>query len=165
MRAPLVGLFLFAGCAPRVAPPSAEPRPLATVAAFYADSVATALMSRAFTADAALQEPDSLYIEDAEIIANGVPRADAPRIAGIGFDGRVQLGSSRVTVTGNFVYGSVEYRWLPRTEGEPATVGRATFVMGRTREGEWRILHLHSSTPPVETARPALPDTTGRTGR
>jgi len=160
----LAGLLVM-GCGPRTSGPVTAPVPSGSLEAFAADSIAGLLIARAFTADAALQEPDSLYVEDAEIIANGEPRADAPRIAGIGPEGRVQMGSSRITVTGGFVYGSVEYRWLPRTVGEPASEGRATFVMGRNRSGAWRILHLHSSTPPLETARPVRPDTTERTGR
>lgn len=141
--------------------------PTITLEAFAADSIAGVLVARAFAADIALQEPDSLYVEDAEIIANGEPRADAPRFAGIGLDGRVQMGSSRFTISGSFVYGTVEYRWVPRTVGELASEGRASFVMGRNRAGAWRILHLHSSTPPVEvdTTRPARPDTTGHAGR
>lgn len=141
------------------------PMPTVTLEAFAADSIANGLISRAFAADAALQEPDSLYVEDAEIIANGEPRADAPRIAGIGPDGRVQLGSSRITVTGGFVFGSVEYRWLPNAAGEPASEGRATFVIGRTRLGTWRVLHMHSSTPPADLIRPAHPDSSGSAGR
>jgi len=141
--------------------------PTITMEAFAADSIANALVARAFAADAALQEPDTLYIDDAEILANGEPRADAPRLAGVGLDGRVQLGSSRFTISGSFVYGTIEYRWVPRTVGELASEGRATFVLGRDRAGGWRILHVHSSTPPVEveTPRPERADSTERSGR
>lgn len=158
-------LLLVMACGPRSSGVQTAALPQGSIEAFAADSIANLLIARAFTADVALQEPDSLYVEDAEIIANGEPRADAPRIAGIGLDGKVQMGSSRITVTGGFVFGSVEYRWLPQTVGEPASEGRATFVLGRIKTGAWRILHLHSSTPPVETTRPVRPDTTGRTGR
>ncbi|MEO5797901.1 MAG: hypothetical protein ABIZ70_13945 [Gemmatimonadales bacterium] len=158
-------LLLLVGCGARNPAPTAAPTPSGSLEAFAADSIAGLLITRAFNADVALQEPDSLYVEDAEIIANGEPRADAPRIAGIGVDGKIQMGSSRITVTGNFVFGSVEYRWLPHTVGESASEGRATFVLGRTKSGAWRILHLHSSTPPVETIRPARPDSTEHTGR
>lgn len=161
----LLTLLLLTACGPRNSGPITAAMPSGTLEAFAADSVAGLLIARAFAADAALQEPDSLYVEDAEIIANGEPRADAPRIAGIGLDGRVQLGSSRVTVTGGFVFGTVEYRWLPRTVGDPASEGRATFVLGRNKAGAWRILHLHSSTPPLETIRPVRPDTAGPIGR
>lgn len=160
-----LAVLLLLGCGARNSGVQPSAVPQGSLEAFAADSIANLLIARAFTADAALQEPDSLYVEDAEIIANGEPRADAPRIAGIGLEGRVQLGSSRITVTGGFVFGSVEYRWLPKTVGDTASEGRATFVLGRTRLGAWRILHLHSSTPPVETTRPARPDSTEHTGR
>jgi ketosteroid isomerase-like protein len=164
----LLAVLLVMGCSPRNSSSVVtSPTPTITMEAFAADSIAGVLVARAFSADAALLEPDSLYIEDAEIIANGEPRADAPRFAGIGLDGRVQIGSSRFTISGSFVYGTVEYRWVPRTVGELASEGRASFVLGRNRAGAWRILHLHSSTPPtdVETPRPVRPDTTEHTGR
>ncbi|MEP6590026.1 MAG: hypothetical protein ABJC19_02480 [Gemmatimonadota bacterium] len=160
-----LALLGLAGCGARNSGPLPAPMATVTLAAFTADSIAGSLISRAFAADAALQEPDSLYVEDAEIIANGEPRADAPRIAGIGLEGRVQLGSSRITVTGGFVFGSVEYRWLPNTVGEPASEGRATFIIGQSRAGGWRVLHLHSSTPPAEVTRPVHPDSSRFTGR
>ena len=163
----LLAVLLLTGCAVRSSTPVTQGAPTVSIEAFAADSIAGLLVARAFAADAALQEPDSLYIDDAEIIANGEPRADAPRIAGIGLDGRVQMGSSRITVSGSFVYGTVEYRWVPRSVGELASEGRATFVFGRNQSGAWRILHLHSSTPPVEveTPRPVRPDSTELTGR
>ena len=161
----LLTVLLLAGCGARHSGTVPTPMPAASLEAFAADSIAGILIAHAFSADVTLQEPDSLYVEDAEIIANGQPRAAAPRIAGIGLDGRVQMGSSRITVTGGFVYGSVEYRWLPRTVGDLVSEGRATFVLGRNRAGAWRILHLHSSTPPADTIRPAHPDTTGHAGR
>ena len=163
----LSGLLLLASCAVHSNTPVTGGTQTVSIEAFAADSIAGLLVARAFAADASLQEPDSLYIDDAEIIANGEPRADAPRFAGIGLDGRVQMGSSRFTVSGGFVYGTVEYRWVPRAVGELASEGRATFVLGRNQAGAWRILHLHSSTPPVEveTPRPVRPDSTERTGR
>ena len=163
----LLAVLLLAGCAVHSSTPVLGGTPTVSIEAFAADSIAGLLVARAFTADAALQEPDSLYIDDAEIIANGAPRADAPRFAGIGLDGRVQMGSSRFTVSGSFVYGTVEYRWVPRAVGELASEGRATFVLGRNQSGAWRILHLHSSTPPIEleTPRPVRPDSTKHTGR
>lgn len=160
-----LALLLVMGCGARNSGVQSAPVPTGSLEVFAADSIANLLIARAFAADVALQEPDTLYVEDAEIIANGEPRADAPRIAGIGLDGKIQMGSSRISVTGSFVFGSVEYRWLPQAAGEPASEGRATFVLGRTRAGVWRILHLHSSTPPTETTRPVRPDSTERTGR
>lgn len=154
--------LLSLGCAPRRAP---EPSPLpalGTIEALAADSIGNALIARALTGDAAMTIPDSLYLDDAEIIANGEPRADAPRFAGVAKNGTVQLGSSRIAVTGNFVWGTVEYRWLPKPGSGEAKEGRATFVIGRTRTGLWRILHVHSSTPNAERPAPPAAGSTGR---
>jgi ketosteroid isomerase-like protein len=113
-----------------------------------ADSIAHALVQRAFDADAQLANPDSLYIPDAEIIVNGAPRADAPRFAGVAAGGSVQLGSSRFAVTGNYVWGTIQYRWVPGEAGKRMIDGWATLVIARIKDGSWRIVHAHSSTAP-----------------
>ena len=143
---PAAILLLVAGCAGHRAPADVMPRIPITVDALVADSIAHGIVQQAFDADIKLTNPDSLYIADAEVIANGAPRADAPRFAGIGTDGHVQLGSSRFSVTGNYVWGSIQYRWLPPSVGQHMVDGWATFVIARLKGGEWRILHVHSST-------------------
>lgn len=139
-------LLLIIGCAGHNASPNALPRIPITVDALLADSVAHAMVQQAFDADAKFKNPDSLYIADAEVIANGAPRADAPRFAGIGADGSVQLGSSRFAVTGNYVWGTIQYRWVPPSAEKRMVDGWATLVIARLKRGEWRILHVHSST-------------------
>jgi len=128
--------------------PATTPTPAFTVQVLEADSIAHALVQRAFDADARLTNPDSLYIPDAEIIVNGAPRADAPRFAGVAAGGTVQLGSSRFAVTGNYVWGTIQYRWVPGEVGKRMIDGWATLVIARLKDGGWRILHAHSSTAP-----------------
>lgn len=138
-------MVLLAACGGRPAP---TPTPAFTGQVLEADSIAHALVQRAFDADVQLANPDSLYIPDAEIIVNGAPRAEAPRFAGVAAGGSVQLGSSRFAVTGNYVWGTMQYRWVPGTVGKAMVDGWATFVIARVKDGGWRILHVHSSTSP-----------------
>ncbi|HEY4321064.1 MAG TPA: hypothetical protein VGM77_07770 [Gemmatimonadales bacterium] len=149
-----VPLLLLAACAGHAAPPAAAPALIPiTIESLTADSIAHAMVQRAFTADARLETPDSLYLDDAEIITNGTPRADAPRFAGVSAGGSIQLGSSRFSVTGSYVWGSVQYRWVPATPAGKLVEGWATFVIVRRRTGDWRIAHVHSSTPaPADAA-------------
>jgi hypothetical protein len=144
-------VLLVAGCGRPSPSPFAMPRIPITVDALLADSIARAIVQQAFDADAEVRNPDSLYIADAEVIANGAPRAEAPRFAGIGADGSVQLGSSRFAVTGNFVWGTIQYRWVPPSADKRMVDGWATLVLARLKTGEWRILHVHSSTAGPET--------------
>ncbi len=139
-------LLLIAGCGRPSPSPNAMPRIPITVDALRADSIAHLMVQQAFDADARFRNPDSLYFADAEVIANGAPRADAPRFAGIGADGSVQLGSSRFAVTGNYVWGTIQYRWVPPSADKRMVDGWATLVIARLKGGEWRILHVHSST-------------------
>lgn len=127
--------------------PATTPTPAFTVQVLEADSIAHAMAQRAFDADAKLTTPDSLYLPDTEIIVNGTPRADPPRFAGVtGDGGTVQPGSSRFAVTGNYVWGTIQYRWVPADSSKRMADGWATFVIARVKDGGWRILHIHSST-------------------
>lgn len=144
-------VLLVAGCAGHGPKPDVMPRIPITVDALIADSIAHGIVQQAFEADSKFKNPDSLYIADAEVVANGTPRADAPRFAGIGSDGSVQLGSSRFSVTGNYVWGSIQYRWVPPSAALHMVDGWATFVIARLKGGEWRILHVHSSTARADT--------------
>ena len=124
--------------------------------ALTADSIAQGIVRRALDADARGTTPDSLYLAQAEVIANGAPRAEAPRLAGVGEHGTIQLGSSRFAVTGSYVWGTIQYRWVPGTAQQKMIDGWATFIVGRLKSGEWRILHVHSS-----IATPEPKDTSG----
>ncbi len=150
MRRPAL-LLLLAGCAGHNPPPGPVTGIPITVDALLADSIAHVIVQQAFNADVKLKNPDSLYIADAEVIANGMPRSDAPRFAGVGADGSVQLGSSRFAVTGNYVWGTIQYRWVPPSAEKQMVDGWATFVIARLKDGEWRILHVHSSVARADT--------------
>lgn len=147
----VAALLLVAACGAKGPRPDVMPRIPITVDALLADSIAHSLVQQAFDADSKHKNPDSLFIADAEVVANGAPRADAPRFAGIGADGSVQLGSSRFAVTGNYVWGTIQYRWVPPSGEQQMVDGWATFVIGRLKAGEWRILHVHSSTARADT--------------
>ena len=149
-------LLILAGCAHPDTSPNTMPAIRITVDALVADSIAHLIVQRAFDADASFRNPDSLYLADAEVIANGAPRADAPRFAGVGENGSIQLGSSRFAVTGSYVWGTTQYRWVPGSARQKMVDGWATIVIARLKGGEWRILHVHSS-----TATPEPKDTSG----
>lgn len=159
-------LPLLIGC---VNQPQPAPLPYivpAAAEAFVADSIATGLVRRALAADAAATPADSLYADQVEIFADGEVRTEAPRLAGLRPGGSVQVAQSRSGVTGQFVWTTIAYRWWPGTGGGALVEGRATFIIGRQRDGAWRILHLHSSTtPPPDTTSPApAPDGAGAGG-
>ncbi len=160
-----VGVVTLAGCAHQPLHPAMYLSP----DAMFADSLANQLIISAFTADEHDSTPDGVYAPQAQVIANGEVRAAPPRFAGVEGDGMLQLGSSDVAVTGDFVWGTFEYRWIPSAPGGLAVAGRATIIIGRDPRGEWRILHVHSSTVPVspapDTTRPAPPDTIEPAGR
>ena len=143
-------LLLLAGCAHAAPAPDTAPGIQVTVDDLAADLIAHAIVQRAFDADTKFKNPDSLYVLDAEVVANGAPRADAPRLAGIGENGSIQIGSSRFAVTGNYVWGSVQYRWVPESVQRKMIDGWATFIIARLKGGEWRIVHVHSSTTTPE---------------
>jgi len=140
-------LVLLAGCSHRAAPGAQFTIPM-SVQSLEADSIAHGMVQRAFDADARLVTPDSLYIPDAEIIVNGAPRAEPPRFAGVDSGGSMQLGSSRFSVTGSYVWGTVQYRWVPGSNAKKMADGWATLVIARLKSGDWRIVHVHSSTAP-----------------
>ena len=132
-------LLLGCGAAP-------IPRPSATLPSDDTDAL-EALASYALEADARMEEADSLFVPDAEIIAAGRRRSGAPRFAGIEAGGQVALGSIRVDQAGNFAWASFDYRWLAADQ-DRFHEGRATVVFSRvaTATGRgWRIAHIHSS--------------------
>jgi len=148
--------LLVAACVHSVVPVNPAPTVPISVTSLEADSIAHALIQNAFDADARLNTPDSVYTPESEIIANGAPRAEPPRLAGVRANGSIELGSSRFSVTGSFVWGSVQYRWVPQSPDQSMVEGWATIVIARLRDGEWRIMHVHSSTAP-SVSSPASP--------
>jgi hypothetical protein len=167
--AALLLAMLAAGCAQAPPPEPTVITPVTTsLEALEADSVASVIIQRLLTSDALLEEPDSLFADGAIVIADGEVRLSVPRLAGVGIGGRVQLVTSQVSTRGAFVWGVLEYRWLPVFESDAVRGGVATVVIARLRDGAWRIVHLHSSAPVVERPdmnRPAPSDTLDSAGR
>ena len=54
-------------------------------------------------------------------------------------------------VTGSYVFGTIQYRWVPPSADKHMVDGWATLVIARLKGGEWRILHVHSSTARADT--------------
>ncbi len=161
----LLAMLLLAGCVTHQVTTDPLAGIATTVDAMRGDSIANVLITRALAADAVLENPDSVYSDDAEVVANGELRTAAPRLAGLSPGGSLLLGSSRTMVTTSLIWGSIEYRWIPGSPGEVATSGYATIIVGHARDGSWRVVHLHSSTiPPPDAPPPARPDTAGRAG-
>lgn len=156
------------GCAAAPPPQPAMVTPVTTsLEALEADSVADAFIARLVASESALEEPDSLFANEALVVADGELRRSVPRLAGVGLGGALHLVTTRVSASGAYVWGVIEYRWLPMFESDAVRVGVATVVIARLRDGSWRIVHLHSSSPtPLPlTPRPEPPDTMGDPGR
>ncbi len=154
-RTVLVLLALTAcggGSPPPQVMPTTAPQVTTTMAALEADSVANTFISRLVQSENDLTEPDSLFADDALVIADGEPRGSVPRLAGVGLGGILQLVTTRVASRGAFVWGVMEYRWLPSFASDVLRVGVATLIIAKLPDGTWRIVHLHSSSP-----RPASP--------
>lgn len=167
-RAVTLALLLAAcgGAPPPQGMPTTAPQVTATMEAMQADSVADLFIGRLVESERTLEEPDTLFADDAMVIADGEPRSSVPRLAGVGLGGTLQLVTTRVSTRGAFVWGVVEYRWLPMLEGDAVRVGVATLIIAKLPDGSWRIVHLHSSSPPPPDApRPEPPDSMGDPGR
>jgi len=109
----------------------------------------TAVLVAALKADSRLETADSLWDPDATVVANGELRSAPPRFAGIERGGEVAITSSRLEVRQSLIWVFLEYRWLSVKEGT-ARAGRATVLLTPRPEGAgWKIIHLHSSTPPA----------------
>lgn len=133
-----LGLVL-SGCA------GAAPVPPMPVVSATADDRVSEVVSAAFEADARLDQADSLYQQDAEILANGERRFAPPRFAGIEPGGAVAVASTRVEFRAGLAWSLVEYRWISTAIGR-AVEGRATFILEPDAGGSWRIRHVHTST-------------------
>jgi hypothetical protein len=161
-------MLVLAGCS-QAPPPQQQPTlnsPVtATLEAMEADSVAEIQIDLLLNSERSLVEPDSFLATGAIVLADGELRNSAPRLAGVGLGGAIQLISSRVSVVGSFVWAILEYRWLPMFENDTIRFGVATLIIGRARDGEWRVLHMHSSSerPLPEPQKPESPDTTSGT--
>ena len=164
----VAGLLAACSRAVPMGPPSAANAVAVTTDVLVADSVGGVLLERLLEGESRGRDPDSLFAAEAITIADGSVRLGAPRLAGAMPGGRVQLISTRIAASGAFAWGVIEYRWMPPVGGGLLRQGLATIMIGRQRDGAWRILHLHSSSPPPEggnTPRPTSPDTAGDAGR
>jgi hypothetical protein len=88
---------------------------------------------------------DTLYSPGAFVVANARVRLRAPRLAGVGYGGRITIASASATMEGRFAWVVLDYRWI-NVEANNTATGRATVVC-QLVEGRWRIVHLHSSQP------------------
>jgi hypothetical protein len=88
---------------------------------------------------------DTLYTPGAVVIANARLRLRTPRLAGVGYGGRLSVVASQATMEGRFAWVQLDYRWV-NVEANNTATGRAT-VLCQLVEGRWRIVHLHSSQP------------------
>lgn len=165
----LAAALTLAACSQAPPPSPSTPFPIATTLdALVADSVASLVIQRLLASDALLEEPDSLFAAGAAVIADGERRVSVPRLAGVGLGGRVQLVTSQVSTRGAFVWGVMEYRWVPVFDSDAVRAGVATIVIAALPDEGWRIVHLHSSAPVAdrpEMTRPASPDTLEDAGR
>lgn len=168
LHAVLAGLLAACSRAVPMGPPSAAHAVAVTTDVLVADSVGGLLLERLVESESRARDADSLFAAEAIAVADGAVRFGAPRLAGAMPGGRVQLVSTRIAASGAFVWGVIEYRWMPPMGGGLVRQGLATIVIGRQRDEAWRILHLHSSSPPPEGSnapRPTSPDTDGDAGR
>ena len=88
---------------------------------------------------------DTLYTPGALVIANARVRLRTPRLAGVGYGGRISIASVSATMEGRLAWVLLDYRWV-NVEANNTATGRATVVC-QLVEGRWRIVHLHSSQP------------------
>lgn len=161
-RQPLAALLLGASACTTALPmhqPTVGLGLTATVGALEADSIGNVLLARLLDAENQMVEPDSLFTPEAIVLADGEPRITTPRLAGSRVGGRIQLVSTRLSVRGGFVWGVFEYRWVPRFSSDALSQGLATVVIGVQPDGGWRILHLHSSSPPTWPQNASTPGT------
>jgi len=96
-------------------------------------------------ADALADQVDTVFLPDADVIADGRRRNTAPRFAGVETGGQVVVGSTRVDLAGSFAWALVEYRWMAPGQ-DRIREGRATLVFVRREGGAgWGIAAAHSS--------------------
>ena len=131
-------LLVGAACAGQPAARAPVPDPA------DADRLAT-LAAATLESDGGAAQSDTLFAQDAEIIADGHRRSGSPRFAGVGKRGRVVVGSARVDLVGGFAWAVLRYQWLSAEENI-INEGQATLVLMRQPGTmSWRIVHAHSS--------------------
>jgi hypothetical protein len=143
IRNSLTFLLLLAGCGRTgpATPPSPTVAPQApTVAERLAELAAATL-----AADVLADQADTVFLPEADVIADGRRRNAAPRFAGVEAGGQVVVGSTRVDLAGNFAWALVEYRWMAPGQ-DRIREGRATLVfVPRVGGAGWLIAAAHSS--------------------
>ncbi|MDX2192249.1 MAG: hypothetical protein NW201_02775, partial [Gemmatimonadales bacterium] len=155
-RRHLLAALLLAGtaCGTR-APAPATPRPVtrrepspspAPTPRDLADQRIADLVTEALEFDARADPPDSLYAPGASVVADGLARAGFPRLAGVQPGDRVQVAAVEVRLVGEVGFATVRYAWLSGMGGTTGE-GQASLVAAPARDGGWRIVQLHSSTP------------------
>lgn len=156
---PALLLLALAGCRTAAPPatPFVTPGLTTTIGALEADSIGNLLLSRLVDAESKSLEPDTLFAADAIVVADGEPRMATPRLASSKAGGRIQIVSTRLSARGGFVWGVIEYRWVPSFASGALSQGLATIVIGKLASGGWRILHLHSSSPPERGEKNSTP--------
>ncbi len=113
--------------------------------AAMAEARVTGIITGALEAAAAGGAADSLYTSSVIIVVNGRTRTSSPLYAGIGAGGQVSITSSQLEIRSSVSWGLVDYRW--EMKDSVAREGRATFVLTQDQAGQWRIQHVHSSSP------------------
>lgn len=148
MRYLRVRFPLLLGAALGCGHPAAAPAPPMILSPGQVEEPVTAVLTAALDADRKMQTADSLWDADATVVANGQLRYAPPRFAGVEPGGDVAITSSRLEVRQSLVWMYLEYRWISVKDGM-AREGRATVLLTpRTGGAGWKIVHLHSSTPP-----------------
>lgn len=92
---------------------------------------------------AADRAADSLYADDALVVANARVRRGPPRFAGLSARGAVTVVAATAMLEGRFGWVLVDYRWVA-PDRDLVEAGRATFVFAEQTTG-WKIVHVHSS--------------------
>jgi ketosteroid isomerase-like protein len=137
-----VGLLLLMGCGR--AGPATPPTPAVPDQASGAADRLTELATATLAGDVLADQSDTLFLPEADVIADGRRRTSAPRFAGVESGGQVVIASTRVDFAGRFAWALVEYRWIAPGE-DRIREGRATLVFVLRGDGGWRIATAHSS--------------------
>ncbi len=114
-------------------------------AASTQEAAISGVIAAALSEAAAGSGDDTLYAPTADVIVDGRTRGREPGFAGISPGGQVAVSSSRLEASRATAWSLVHYRWVA-SDGRSAAEGVATFVLGRGSDGQWKIVHVHSST-------------------
>jgi hypothetical protein len=136
-------ILLLTGCGPTG--PAAPPSPTVTPQAPGVAERLAELAAATLVADVLAEPNDTVFLPEADVIADGRRRNTAPRFAGVEPGGQVVVGSTRVDLAGTFAWALVEYRWMAPGQ-DRIREGRATLVfVPRAGGGGWLIAAAHSS--------------------